>query len=129
MAKWEETKEMVELRRKGVAYNKIAEDYGITTQDAFIRIKRYEEKLQSKKRGHGFKIDTIIYKGFYEHFKDNIDESICKFCGKAMSFSDANVKKLRDCITGYRNPYWTIQEIKGMCKATGKSFEELFELR
>ena len=127
MTKIAETKEMYQLRMRGKTYREIADDFGISCQDAFIRVKGYESKL-SGKRGWKYDINKIVYKGIYEHFRDNLDLSVTKFLKLTMGYVPAH-KNMADFFIGKCDASLSIKHIKKMCEVTGRTFEELFELR
>lgn len=121
--------EMYRLREKGFTYQEIADDYDCSRQNVWLIVNRYKSKVLGI-RGHGFYIENIIYKGIYEHFRDNLGESLTSFAEKVFGYFSNNVgEKMRYFIGGYHEAKFTIPQIKKMCEATGKTFEELFEVR
>lgn len=123
-------REMKEMRLKGATYTQIGKAWGVTRQRVNYLLTHYDEALKGM-RGHGFDIEDIVYKGFYEHFRDNLYESITSFAVKVYGYANNTyIQTFRKFVTGKqkRNTF-PIPIIKKMCEVTGKSFEELFELR
>lgn len=122
-------RQMYEMRMNGATYQEIADACGLTKQRVNYLLIHYKDALKGM-RGKGFNIERIIYKGIYEHFRDNLYESITSFSNKVYGYVGNEPSSIRRFITGKeKRTRFTIQQIKNMCKATGKTFEELFERR
>ena len=123
-------REMKEMRLKGATYTQIGKTCGVTRQRVNYLLTNYDKALKGM-RGRGFDIEDIVYKGFYEYFRDNLYESITSFAVKVYGYSNNPfIQTFRKFVTGKqkRNTF-PIPIIKKMCEVTGKNFEELFELR
>ena len=121
-------KELYEWRQRGATYQEMADAEGISRQAVFLRVKRHESKLMGK-RGRGLDINNIVYKGLYEYFRDHIDESLCSFTKKVFGYDSLKVDIVRRFLLGESESQFKIRHIKRMMGVTGKSFDELFELR
>lgn len=120
---------MVQKRLDGYTYQEIADELGVSRQCVHEKLKNYDKKLLGM-RGKGFDINTIIYKGFYEHFRDDDYESLTSFAHKVLGTHNHPLGKLRNFLTGeHKDTRFSVPQIKKMMEVTGKSFEELFELR
>ena len=122
--------QMHKMKLEGKTYTEIGEACGISRQQANYLLIHYDESLKGM-RGNGFDINTIIYKGLYEHFRDNLYESITSFAKKVYGHTATSaVSTMRTFLNGkHKEARFTVPMIKRMCEVTGKSFEELFELR
>lgn len=121
--------EILELRKNGATYQEIADATGCTRQWINKVILRLAPELKGT-RGNGFDIETIVYKGIYEHFKSDLHESITSFTKKVLGHtSEGSITKMREFIIGEHNSRFSIPQIKKMCDITGTTFEELFERR
>ena len=127
MTKLAESRVMYQMRMEGMSYQEIANHYGVSRQDAYTRVKGYESKLCGN-RGWGFSINKIVYKGIYEYFRDNLDVSVSKFTNMILGYIPTD-KHIGDFLMGKSETTFKIKHIKRMCELTGKTFEELFELR
>lgn len=121
--------EILELRKNGATYQEIADATGYTKQWINMVILKLAPELKGT-RGNGFDIETIVYKGIYEHFRSDLYESITSFTKKVLGHtSNKSTSTMRDFIIGEHNSRFSITQIKKMCDITGKTFEELFERR
>lgn len=121
--------EILELRKNGATYQEIADATGCTRQWINKVILRLAPELKGT-RGNGFDIETIVYKGIYEHFRSDLHESITSFSRKVLgNNASKSITAMREFIKGERNAHFSITQIKKMCDITGKTFEELFERR
>lgn len=121
-------KELYEWRQRGATYQEMADAEGTSKQTVYMRVKAYEKKLMGK-RGNTIHLNKIVYKGFYEHFKDHINETISSFAVKVFGCHAKNTQTLRVFLFGECESSFKIHQIKRMMEVTGKSFDELFELR
>ena len=120
---------MVQMRLEGYTYQEIADELGVSRQCVHEKLTKYDKKLLGM-RGKGFDINTIIYKGFYEHFRDDDYESLTSFAHKVSGNANHPLSKLRNFLTGeHKDARFSVPQIKRMMEVTGKSFDELFELR
>lgn len=121
--------DLVEMRKNGATYTQIGKALGVSRQRAFQMLMHYDKSLKGI-RGHGFCIDSIIYKGIYEHFEKDIYETITSFAEKVHRNRSAYIyPKIRDFITGEHNSMFTISQLQRMCEIVGKPFEETFAIR
>ena len=122
--------EMYQMRLDGKTYREIGEACGVTRQQANYILLHYDEALKGI-RGHGFDIDTIIYKGLYEYFRKNLYESVTSFTKKVYgNAATSAVITMRNFLTGkYKDSRFTVPVIKRICEVTGMSFEEVFAIR
>ena len=128
------TKEMYEMRMSGVPYQEIADICGMSKQGAWDKVNRYMKKnnLERNLRGHNFNIESIIYKGIYDYFKANREETILSFANKIYGDGDKGknfAEKIRRHIKGERDAWFKVDEIKNICRVVGKPLEEVFEER
>lgn len=122
-------KELYEWRQRGATYQEMADAEGTTRQDVFQKVKAYERKLMGKRgRINGFNINKIVYKGIYEYFRDHIDETVCSFSNKVFGYAE-KVQCVKRFLLGESESLFKVHQIKKMMEVTGKSFDELFELR
>ena len=122
--------QMHEMRMAGKTYTEIGKACGLTRQRVNYILTHYDEALKGM-RGRGFDVETIIYKGLYEHFKNNMYESVTKFVKKVYgNTSESKVMTMKEFMIGkHIRSFFSVPVIKKMCEVTGKTFEELFELR
>lgn len=121
--------QMHEMRMAGKTYTEIGKACGLTRQRVNYILTHYDEALKGM-RGRGFDINTIVYKGLYEHFKDNMYESVTSFTHKVYGCTNTiNIPTMKSFLIGEYNSRFSVPLIKKMCEITGKTFEELFELR
>lgn len=121
--------QMAQMRKEGVTLSEIGKTLGVSKQRVFQMLLAYDNSLKGV-RGRGFCVNTIVFKGIYEHFENNIRESISTFTQKVYGhLSNNNTHTMKTFITGKSDSKFTIKQIKNMCEATGKTFEELFVLR
>ena len=126
----ERINEILEMRKNGATFQQIADSFGVSKQCVNAAFNAQTHGRWKRMRGHGFDIETIAYKGLYEHFKNNICETVTSFSTKIYGHSSNNsIPKLRKFIIGDTDSHFSITHIKKMCEITGKSFEELFERR
>ena len=123
--KWEKIRKM---RMEGYTFQEIADELGISKQCVNEIFNKQFRRLKGM-RGRGFKIDTIVYKGIYEHFRDNPFESPSSFTKKIYGYVGCKTPVIKRLITGEKETQLTIPRIQKMCEVTGKTFEELFERR
>lgn len=128
MTKQMSCRQMVKMRLDGYTYQKIADELGVSRQCVHEKLKKYDKKLLGM-RGKGFDINTIIYKGFYEHFRDDEYESLTSFEHKVFGGHGHHTFSIKKFIIGEHESRFTVKHIKKMMEVTGKSFDELFELR
>lgn len=118
-----------QLRDEGKTFKEIADIAGVSKQAINRSLHLYERKL-SGIRGKNFNINNIVFKGIYEHFLNDFDESILGFCRKLKGRHDGRyMDTIRRLITGGNNVRLSIPQIKEICKVVGKPFEEVFEVR
>ena len=120
--------EMIEKRKKGATYQEIADDVGLSKQRVNKIVTEHAPELKGM-RGNRFDIERIIYKGIYDYFKSHPYESLSSFVGKIYGYTGNEISTIRDFITGAHTSRLTIERIRKICEITGKTFEELFELR
>lgn len=120
--------EILEMRKNGATFQEIADSFGVSKQRVNEVFHKQTHGRWKRMRGHGFDIETIVYKGLYEHFKNNVFESVTSFSKKVYGHSNT-IPLLRKFIKGELDSHFSITQIKKMCEITGKSFEELFEKR
>lgn len=121
--------EMIEMKKRGATYQEIAKEIGVSKQRVHQMLITYDKHLKGI-RGHGFDIDTIVFKGIYEHFKKDLYESPSSFTLKVMGNDAKNsLPKVRGFITGKSESRFTIRQLQRICEITGMSFEECFERR
>lgn len=121
-------KELYEWRQRGATYQEMADAEGISRQAVFLKVKAYEKKLKGK-RGRGFDVNDIVYKGLYEYFKANPTMNISKLAEAVFGSVGSNMDRMRRFLLGNAETLFKIKNIKKMMEITGKSFNELFELR
>ena len=123
------TKEMYEMWERGITYQKIADEAGITKQAVYQRLLYYRHKIIGF-RGKGFNINTIVYQGIYDWFKENFDASLYSLVYKVFGHSDgATMTRFRYFLIGKHDSHFKIEHIKRLCEITGKPFEEVFKRR
>lgn len=123
---YEEFIKMIEMRKKGASYAEIGKAFGVSRQAVASRL-TYKRKNEKR---YGFNIDTIIYRGIYEHFEKDRFETITSFAHKTyVNTGGAAINTIRNFITGVHNSRLTLQQIQRICEITGMSFEETFEVR
>lgn len=121
--------QMHEMRMAGKTYTEIGKACGLTRQRVNYILTHYDEALKGM-RGRGFDVETIVYKGLYEHFKNNMYESVTTFTRKVYGHtSESSIPTMRSLLIGEYHSRFSVPLIKKMCEVTGKTFEELFELR
>lgn len=120
--------EMMKMRQEGATYQKIADAAGVSKQWVHHRLTGCAPELKYT-RGHGFNIEKIVYKGIYEHFKNDVHESVTSFTKKIYGHDVKNIPTVRLFITGKSNTRFTITQIKRICETVGKPFEEVFAER
>ena len=126
----ERINEIVEMRKNGATFQQIADSFGVSRQCIHEAFHKQTHGRWKRMRGHGFDIETIVYKGLYEHFKNNIFETLTSFTTKIYGHPYNNgIPVLRNFVKGDSDSRFSITHIKRMCEITGKSFEELFERR
>ena len=119
---------MYELKLKGLSYQDIADVCGLSKQCVHKKVGSYGRKLAGI-RGQGFDINAIVFKGIYEHFEDNFDETLHSFSYKVVSNNPKFVDRFKRLIKGENDVKLTIPQIKKICQVIGKPFEEVFEER
>lgn len=113
------TQEMINERLNGKTYREIAEMCGMSRQNVHSRIKHLV-----KGRFH-----RIIYKGIYDYFADNKNETLRSFAEKInQNETVVCYRILIDFIYGRRNTI-SINAIKKICEVVNKPFEEAFKER
>ena len=122
-------KEMYEMRMNGRTFQEIADVCGISKQRVHQRVKAHERKVAGI-RGKGFDINQIVYKGIYEHFLNDFDESLNSFCKKVKGGQEQRhfVLAFKGLITG-KNARFSVSQIKAICDVVGKPFDKCFERR
>jgi hypothetical protein len=119
--------EMFLMYRDGMTCQQIADEFHVARQWVNYILTRYYGTKGM--RGRGFDIQTIVYKGIYEHFKNNQYESLTSFTDKVYEKGHNKVRFIADFITGKSNSHLSIPQIQRMCEITGTTFEECFERR
>lgn len=119
--------EMLEMHKSGMTYQQIADEFKVSKQWVNKILTTYYHGLKGQ-RGKGFDIEKIAYKGIYEHFKNNIFESISSFTKKVYGKPEP-VVKMRLFIMGDTQTQFKLPQIQKICEITGTSFEECFERR
>ena len=123
---YEDIIKMIEMRKKGATYAEIGKAFGVSRQAVTSRL-TYKRKNEKR---YGFNIETIIYRGIYEHFKKERCETISSFAYKIYGCTAGSaIVTIRSFMTGVHNSRFTIRQIQKMCEITGMSFEETFALR
>ena len=121
--------EIAKMHDEGKTYREIAEISGISYQAVWSKHIAYLKRKRTGKR-NGFCIEDIPFKGFYEYFSDNAEESIISFSVKVKGyFEQSFYEKLKNTLNGTHFSLFKITDIKKMCEITGKTFEELFTER
>lgn len=123
--RWEE---ICQMRLEGATFQEIADEVGVSKQCVNKIFNKQYRRLKGM-RGYGFRVDSIVYKGIYEHFKDNPFETISSFTEKIYGYVGNKPQTIKGLITGKRETLLAIPRIQKMCEITGKTFEELFERR
>ena len=122
-------RKLIDMRENGATYQEIADAVGMSKQRVNKIIAKNAPELKCI-RGHHFDIEQIVYKGIYDHFKNNPHESLASFIKKLYGYYGNEAKKIKGFITGTSNKtLYTVPQIQKMCEVTGKTFEELFALR
>ncbi|MBE7039120.1 MAG: AsnC family protein [Ruminococcaceae bacterium] len=125
----EENKKIYEMLQNGATYQEIGDSFGISKQAVHNRITFYKRKLEGI-RGHGFNIESIVYKGIYDYFKEHLNESLHSLCRKVYQRpNNSSIVKLREFLKGKHDSIFKIEQIKRLCEVIGKPFEEVFERR
>lgn len=119
--------EMVEMRESGMTYQQIADEFRVSRQWVNYILTHYYKGLKGQ-RGKGFDIEKIVYKGIYEHFKNNLFETQSSFAKKVYGGKVGELSYIRALITG-KNCRVSITRIQKICEITGTTFEECFERR
>ena len=127
-ANYERWEQVYQMRLEGATFQEIGNKFGVSRQCVNEIFNKQYRKLKGM-RGYGFRVDSIVYKGIYEHFRDNPFETISSFTEKIFGYVGNKPQTIRDLITGARKTFITIPRIQKMCEITGKTFEELFERR
>jgi hypothetical protein len=70
-----------------------------------------------------------VFKGFYEYFRGHTDESLFSFSMKVFGYGSKKVDVMRRFLLGRNESAFKVRQIKKMMEVTGKSFNELFEVR
>ncbi len=123
-------KELYEWRQRGATYQEMADAEGISRQAVHQKVKAHERKLMGKRgRINGFNINKIVYKGIYEYFRDNVDETVYGFTQKVFGHSQQKIQCVKRFLLGESESLFKVHHVPNMMEATGKSFDELFELR
>ena len=121
--------DMLEMRNNGATYQEIADTVGCSKQYVHQCLAKSKPEIKFM-RGKGFCIKRIVYKGIYDHFVRNPEESVTSFAKKVFGHGNANgIDVIRKFITGVHDSYFNLTHIKRMCEVTGLTFEELFERR
>lgn len=125
-------KEMYDLYQKGATFQKIGDMCGISKQAVHQRMVLYERKVYGirGKRKQRLIIDKIVYKGIYEHFKNNYKETITSMCKKVYGYAvGTNCEKFKRFIIGEHDSHFKLKQMERLCEVIGKPFEEVFERR
>lgn len=123
-------KEMFQLREQGKTYQEIADEIGASRQGVHQAITNYTKRVLTSYRGKGFYLENIKYKGIFEYFLENEEETVSGFTKKLYDTPyTGNTSKVRGFITGKIESYFTIEQIKRICDVVGKPFEEVFKER
>jgi predicted DNA-binding protein YlxM (UPF0122 family) len=121
------TKEMVILHSEGMSFQKIADICGVSKQAVHQRVSTYcEDKIC--KRGRQFNVSKIKYKGLYEHFVNNPNETVTSLTIKIYGHRGKHVAVIRTLLLG-TNSTLPLNAFKKICEIVGKPFEEVFEER
>lgn len=123
--------EMYKMYQNGDTFQKIADVCGISKQAVHQRMVLYERKVYGirGKRKQRLLIDKIVYKGIYEHFENNYNETITSMCKKVYGYATGNTDKFKSFITGEHDSHFKLEHIKRLCEVVGKPFEETFAER
>ena len=128
MANRERWEQIYRMRMDGYTFQEIGDKLGVSKQCVNEIFNKQFRRMKGI-RGYGFKVDSIVYKGIYEHFKDNPLESASSFTEKIYGYVGNRTPTIKKFITGKKETFLTIPRIQKMCEITGKTFEELFERR
>ena len=113
------TREMLNEHLKGKTYCEIAEMCGMSKQNVHNRIKRLISG----------RFNRIVYKGIYDYFLENENETFGSFTEKINQNETIMYHKdLIDFICGRRKKV-TMNVINKICEVIGKPFEETFKER
>ena len=123
--RWEQIRQM---RMDGYTFQEIADEFGVSRQCVNELFNMQFRRLKGM-RGRGFKLESIVYKGIYEHFRDNPFETTSSFTEKIYGYVGNKPQTIKKLITGESETLLSIPRIQKMCEITGKTFEELFERR
>lgn len=103
---------------------------GSSRQAVGYKITAYAKRVLSTYRGKGFYLENIKYKGIFEYFRENEEETVSSFSKKVYNSPYAGrTAMIREFITGKHDSYFTIEQIKRICDVVGKPFEEVFKER
>ena len=121
--------EMYKMRVNGATYQHIADMSGLSKQRVHEKLKSYALTLAGVRNMY-FDAEEIIFKGIYEHFKNNTQETLTSFFTKVLGEFDNNrIRTMTRFIRGQNKSRLSIEEIKNICKVVGKPFEEVFKER
>ena len=115
--------DVVKMRVNGATYKEIADAFDVSVYFVRKKLAPYSNEIKPHKRGRTLCLNQIIYKGIKDHFTNNKSETITSLCEKV----GVQSATLGNCIRGKTDTYFTIPQIKRMCKIVGKPFEEVFE--
>ncbi len=122
------TNEMLKLRLEGRTLQEISELSGLSVQVVSKKIKKSAENIATGNRGKKFNIEQIIYKGIYDYFQNNYNETISGFCQKIFGKS-YKIEVIRGFLYGTHDSRFTVEQIKRICEVVGDSFENVFKVR
>ena len=122
-------RQMLQMRLNGATYQEIADASELSKQRVYQLLTTYTPELKGM-RGNGFNIETIVYKGIYEHFKKNKAESLTSFAMKVFGYTNNdNIPSMRKFLLGEYNSRYTIPQMQKICEVVGMPFEKVFERR
>lgn len=122
-------KEKADMRKDGATYQQIADACGISRQAVQQQVSEFEKRRTYGIRGRQWYINNIRYKGIYDHFNNNAQESLSSFSRAIYGYTASRVAITRNFLCNGSETKFTINQIKRICKRCGKSFEEVFAER
>lgn len=115
--------QMIEMRKQGKSYIEIGEKFGISRQ-------RVHQLLGGRVRKDSVNIEKIKYVGIYELFQNDPSMTYARLTRIMCNTSDETIKeRIRRVVQRSEQCTLTINEINNLIAYTGKTFEELFEVR
>lgn len=117
------------LREQGKTYQEIGDIYGVSKQCVEQSIKSFEIRCNSRVRKNNYDIEKIMYRGVYDFFKNDNTMTASKLTRMIYGYSSSDISSRIMKLFKGESARTTIEEITKLIEVTGKSFEELFELR